>query len=98
MSEDTGGEKRIYEETKRMIMDRMRFNMDEFTISGLKLRTGMKVVVEVKGRKYEPIMGVLRGYNPVLGLLIVETETSYKIVRMRDIKVITVLKEEAKKQ
>jgi len=100
---DSGIEEKVAEARKRSVVtasdvaketlqERMRFTMEEFEIAGVKLRIGDYVVVEIRARKYEPIAGKIVGYNPLIGVITIETEKEYKIVRLRDIKVITVPK------
>ena len=100
---DSGIEEKVAEARKRSVVtatdiakealqERMRFTMEEFEIAGVKLRIGDYVVVEIRSRKYEPIAGKIVGYNPLIGVLTIDTGKEYKIIRLRDIKVITVPK------
>ncbi|OYT55244.1 MAG: hypothetical protein B6U76_06550 [Desulfurococcales archaeon ex4484_217_2] len=83
--------KELEAETKRAIEERINFTLNDFYLCGVRLKLGMNITVEIKARKDNVVSGKLICYNPLLGMITIQvSEDTFKMIRLRDIKVITV--------
>ena len=83
-------EERLFEERIRRLLTWLETrevceDVEEVNVHGLRVRTSEEVIVRLRGRHSQEIRGRIRCYNRFWGTVVIETETSELMVKVRDI-------------
>jgi hypothetical protein len=83
-------EERLFEERIRRLLTWLETResceeVEEINIHGLRVRTSEEVVIRLRGRHAQEIRGKVRCYNRFWGTVVVETESSELMVKVKDI-------------